>query len=295
MGGRLGPRCAARTFLLALGGVALSASGCANVVSESAAAATDAPSITRATTTTTTSASTSTSTSTTTSTTTTTTTTTVPATTTTLAWQQYPKTEVHPVLPAHGAAPVISHINTTDPVLFLTIDDGIVRDPRVPAFLAEHHIPATLFIVPGAANEDPGYFEQILAIGGSANSHTRHHRDLKGTAIGEQTSEICGGAAAMKETFGSAGHLFRPPYGSWDGATMRAAAQCGMTAVVVWRASMWDGHIDIQGGGTLRAGDIVIAHFRTDLYDNLVLLVELAREQGLTLARLEDYLPAAPG
>ena len=198
-------------------------------------------------------------------------------------------------MPAHGSAPVISHINTTDPVLFLTIDDGIVRDPRVPAFLAEHHIPATLFIVPGAAHEDPGYFEQILALGGSANSHTRHHPDLKGKSIEEQKGEICGGAAAMQATFGSAGHLFRPPYGSWDGTTMRAAAQCGMTAVVVWRASMWDGHIDIQGGGPLRAGDIVIAHFRTDLYDNLVLLVALAQEQGLTLARLEDYLPAASG
>ncbi len=219
----------------------------------------------------------------------------MPATTTTLAWQQFPKAAVQPVFAAHGSAPVISHINTTDPVLFLTIDDGIVRDPRVPAFLAEHHIPATLFIVPGAAHQDPGYFEQILALGGSANSHTRHHPDLKGKGVDEQKGEICGGAAAMQATFGSAGHLFRPPYGSWDGTTMRAAAQCGMTAVVVWRASMWDGHIDIQGGGPLRAGDIVIAHFRHDLYDNLVLLVALAQEQGLTLARLEDYLPAAPG
>jgi peptidoglycan/xylan/chitin deacetylase (PgdA/CDA1 family) len=203
-----------------------------------------------------------------------------------------PSSSIPPVVPGRNGARVVSRIDTTDPVLFLTIDDGIVRDPRVPEFLAAHDIPVTLFVTSGAVHEDPAYFAQFLDRG-TVNSHTRHHPDMTTLDEATQRSEICGGRASIERALGTAGTLFRPPYGTYDAATRRAAAYCGLNAVVLWRETLWDGNIDFAPPGYLRAGDIVLAHFRTDLYDNLVLISRLAEEAGLVFARLEDYLPAA--
>lgn len=220
-------------------------------------------------------------------------TTTAPAPTTTeVPLTRLPSSPIAPVLPGRNGARVVSRVDTTDPVLFLTIDDGIVRDPRVPDFLAEHDIPVTLFITSGAVHEDPAYFARFLELGGTVNSHTRRHPDMSALDYATQRNEICAGRVSIERALGTAGTFFRPPYGTYDGTTRRAAADCGLNAVVLWRATLWEGNIDIAPPGYLRRGDIVIAHFRTDLYDNLVLITRLADEAGLQFARLEDYLPA---
>ena len=56
-------------------------------------------------------------------------------TTTTIAWKNYPTAPVEPIGPKNGSAPTRNHVETTDPVVFLTIDDGRVRDQRVFDFL----------------------------------------------------------------------------------------------------------------------------------------------------------------
>jgi hypothetical protein len=49
--------------------------------------------------------------------------------------------------------------------------------------------------------------------------------------------------------------------------------------------------VQYQQGNQLRPGDIVLSHFRDDLYDNIRALLWQARLQGLTIAPVEDYLP----
>ena len=106
-----------------------------------------------------------------------------------------------------------------------------------------------------------------------------------------QKAQICGMADVIDQELGRHGHLFRPPYGSYDDGTKRAAAQCGDNAVITWRAALNDGMVQIQGGDRLVPGDIILSHFRPDLYDNLVELWDRAQEWGLSFAALEAYLP----
>jgi len=98
---------------------------------------------------------------------TTTTTTTVPPTTTTTAppttTTTTPKLRVpglglpkqptpQPVaLPPTSSAPVFSRIPTTNKVIFLGIDDGLVKDPAVADLLKQANIPFTMFLVQGEA------------------------------------------------------------------------------------------------------------------------------------------------
>ncbi len=217
--------------------------------------------------------------------------TTVPPTTTTAAWPKGPVL----TLPAAGAVPVISTIATADPVVFLTIDDGIVRDPRVPELLAQFKVPATLFLNQGAFLTDPDYFFRSVASGGSINSHTISHTKLTKLSAAAQRNEICG----MRDTLGQhmfvPGHLFRAPYGVSDGATQTAAGGCGINAVLFWHAALNDGRIQYQQGDQLQPGDIVLAHFTADLYDNIRALLWQCAIQGLTIAPIEDYLPLPAG
>lgn len=226
------------------------------------------------------------------STTTSTSSTTTTTTTTLLPWQYFPTgTPVH-VGNNGGSAAWISKVDTTDPVIFLTIDDGYLRDPRVPQLLAERHIPATLFVVPSAVSKDPWYFAQFFWNGGTINSHTVHHPKLKGMSYDEQVAEICGGRSALAKRLGGAGNLFRPPYGELDKTSLAAAGSCGIEAAVTWRVVLSDGNLNTIGNKPLQPGDIVLAHFRPTLYDDLLLLIGAVEAAGLTFARLEDYVGA---
>lgn len=186
-------------------------------------------------------------------------------------------------------APVISRIETPNPVVFLTIDDGVVQDLRVVEYLREHQIPVTIFPTSPFVDENPAYFESIHALGGSVQVHTVNHRNLTKISPPEQQREICDVLPSFAARFGETPWLLRPPYGAVDTSVQYVARACGIRAVVTWRATVHDGRLETQGG-LLRAGDIVLLHFRADLVHDLRFIVAQAQAQGLHPARLEDYL-----
>ncbi len=231
---------------------------------------------------------------------TTTTTTTVPPTTTTeaprlrvpglgLAKQPTPQ----PVsLPPTGSAPVFSRIPTTNKVIFLGIDDGLVRDPAVADLLKQANIPFTMFLVQGEADAGTDYFKQLQDYGGVVESHTINHPDLTTVSAGQLQSEVCGTLDDYQTLFGRRPTLFRPPYGNTNANVQAVAASCGYKAIVLWKGSTNDGRFDLQDGTQLTPGDVVLMHFRTDLLVDLQKVFEVCKEQGFAIASLEDYLPA---
>ena len=232
-------------------------------------------------------------------TTTTTTTTTVPPTTTTVPVQlrvpglglprQPTPTPVD--LPPTNSAPVFSRIPTTNKVIFLGIDDGMVRDPAVADLLEQANIPFTMFLVEGEAEAGADYFRQLQQYGGVVESHTINHPDLTKLSYGNMQTEVCGTLDDYQNLFGRRPTLFRPPYGSYNPNVEAVAASCGFKALVMWKGSTNDGRFDLQDGTQLTPGDIVLMHFRTDLLVDLQKVFEVCKEQGFAIASLEDYLP----
>ncbi len=221
------------------------------------------------------------------------TTTTELATTTTIPiapWTLYPSAPVAPLRP--NTIRSYSKINTTDPVVFLTIDDGFIRDPRVPELLAQHQAPATLFLIAGSLAKDPEYFRKFLDLGGSINTHTLQHAHLPGMTPEDQTFQICGMVSTIEATYGSVGYFFRPPRGESDDNSLAAARSCGVRAMILWRVSVSDNQINTWGTRPIMPGDIILLHFLSNTYDSLVMLFAELNRLGLKVARLEDYLPA---
>ena len=185
----------------------------------------------------------------------------------------------------------ISRVPTTDPVVFLTIDDGAVRDPEVVAKIRQAKVPVSLFLVESEARAGTGYFADLVAAGATVQNHALTHPDLRSLSPRRQTDEICGWTTLGPQLFGTRPPtLFRPPFGYFDASVRQAAAACGFPTMVLWHATVNDGVLLIQGRERLLPGDIILMHFRSDLSENLSVVFAALAAEGLGVGRLEDYV-----
>ncbi|MFI9175662.1 polysaccharide deacetylase family protein [Streptomyces lincolnensis] len=197
--------------------------------------------------------------------------------------------------PALGALPVVTRVPTPDRVVFLTYDDGAERDPRFVAMVRDLRLPVTMFLTDSVVGPGYGHFARLRSVGASIQNHTLDHPALRGLPYAGQRAEICGQQNKLRARFGIRPHLFRPPYGLHDPTTLRAASDCGLAAVVLWRASMGSATVTFtHGEHRLRPGDIVslTSGDRADptLVDRTTRLLRKIHSAGLTVGRLEDYI-----
>ncbi|MCF4139944.1 polysaccharide deacetylase family protein [Streptomyces sp. Tue 6430] len=198
--------------------------------------------------------------------------------------------------PARPALPpVVDRIPTRDKVVFLTYDDGAERDPRFVTMVRELRLPVSMFLTDSVVGPGYAHFARLRSVGAGLQNHTLDHAALRGLPYAGQRAEICGQQDKLKARFGLRPRLFRPPYGAYDAVTLRAAADCGITAVVLWRAAM--GPTDLtytHGSHRLRPGDVVAVDpdetGGPSLRERTTRLLRRIQEQGLTVGRLEDYL-----
>jgi peptidoglycan/xylan/chitin deacetylase (PgdA/CDA1 family) len=190
--------------------------------------------------------------------------------------------------------PAIDRVPTTDKVIFLGIDDGLVRDPAVLNLLRQQRVPVTLFLVRGPAHDGQDYFRALQRVGATVQEHTLTHPQMSKLPYAKQQHEACTDLGEFQTWFGYRPTLFRPPYGVWNETTRAVVHSCGLHAIILWRGATNDGRLDLVGGPQYHPGDILLMHFRKDLYENLQLVFSRARAQGYRIGRLEDYLGVGP-
>jgi peptidoglycan/xylan/chitin deacetylase (PgdA/CDA1 family) len=189
----------------------------------------------------------------------------------------------------NGLAPVLSTIDTKQPVVFLGIDDGAYKKPEVVTLLRQYHIKATLFLADAFIASDPKFFTQID--NAVIEDHTlSHDLNMAKKPLAYQQQEICSMADKEKQYYGRRPILFRPPGGAYSRATLQAAANCGMRAVVNWIAKANGGSMQYQIGNKLRPGDIVLMHFRPEFKQDLEAFVAAETAAGLHTELLEDWI-----
>lgn len=152
-----------------------------------------------------------------------------------------------------GTVPVLKRVPTSDKVVFLTYDDGAERDPRFVDMVRELRLPVSMFLTDTVVGPGYGHFARLQSVGASIQNHTLDHSALRGLPYAGQRAEICGQQEKLHARFGLRPRLFRPPYGTYDRTTRRAATDCGLAALVLWSVSMPHGALERP----LRAGDIV--------------------------------------
>jgi peptidoglycan/xylan/chitin deacetylase (PgdA/CDA1 family) len=196
-----------------------------------------------------------------------------------------------PLVKRTGTAKPISSVPTTDPVVFLTIDDGEFWNEDAAALLEQARLPLTLFLTESYIADKLPSMHRLVDAGAWVEPHTSTHPNLVRTR--NTATEICDPVDRYEREFGRRSTLFRPPYGNFNATTQSVVTSCGLQALVLWRASTNNGALATQGGD-VRAGDIVLMHFRPDLADNLVEVFRILNERGLRVGRLECYVGGDP-
>ena len=213
-----------------------------------------------------------------------------------------------------GLPPVISSIPTKRKVVFLTIDDGWEQDPGFVAQVRDQRIPIAAFVMRDAVEArgtvDPTAPGRRLPGRGQVGIRTRTARrgrdDREPHADPSEPAGAWIRAAegrdlrllqADPQAHGNPPTLFRPPFGSQNSLTRKAAKACGIDALLLWTAT-------VQPGGKiayqvpdkkLRPGDVLLLHFRPNLSRDFRILVDKIKRRGFELGNLDAYLKAATG
>lgn len=185
--------------------------------------------------------------------------------------------------------PVVRTVETTENVVFITIDDGYTRDPAAGETLDRLGWPVTNFVMPRQLGEDVAYFTGTGRRTDFGN-HTVNHPLLSTVSKKRQKNEICGAEEQVAALTGGTAKLFRPPGGDHNSSIRGVAASCGITHTVMWSVSVRGAAVAIQGRDEIKAGDIIILHYDKNLNLSLVTLEQELARRGLEPAVLLDHL-----
>lgn len=196
--------------------------------------------------------------------------------------------------PEAGLVPIITSLPTKKPVVFLTIDDGAHKTPDQLQTMRDNHLVASIFLARLFITDNPDYFAEFTKYGNLIENHSLDHF-IDPTSIESydlQKQQICGMADYEQRTYGRRPIFFRPPGGAYSVAMRRAAADCGMKAIVTWIAKANGGSMQYQIGDHLRPGDVVLMHFRPEFQQDIRAFLDAMNSQHLHTELLENWMPA---
>jgi peptidoglycan-N-acetylglucosamine deacetylase len=198
--------------------------------------------------------------------------------------------EIQPEAKPGELIPVYYSIKTKQPVVFLGMDDGYVKNDEAVKYMKDHNIKVSLFIVDKMIAGRYDYFQQIIDNGSIIEDHSMTHRNMPSLSYEDQKKDICDAADNAEKQFHHRPILFRPPGGSYNDVTRKAAGDCGMKAIIHWHAKVDGGYLQYQDGHHLQAGDIVLMHFRPRIMDDLAAFNKEVTDRGLHVELLEDWI-----
>ena len=173
-----------------------------------------------------------------------------------------------PVVPGVGTALGIELRQEGVDGVALTFDDGPHPQgtPVVLEILREHGAVATFFLAGEQVARRPSLAAEIVAAGHRVELHCHRHRNQLRLSVGELLEDAERGRAAIEEASGQAIVDYRPPYGIFSGAGLRAIRRRGWRPVLWsrwgrdWKRRATAESIARRSTAGVEAGDIVLLH-----------------------------------
>ena len=150
----------------------------------------------------------------------------------------------------------------------LTFDDGPHPQgtPAVLETLREHGATATFFLAGEQVVRRPALAAEIVAAGHRVELHCYRHRNLLRLGVREFLEDAERARSTIEDATGQAVADYRPPYGIFSAATLRAVRRRGLRPVLWsrwgkdWARRATPESIAHRSSSGIRAGDIVLLH-----------------------------------
>jgi len=207
---------------------------------------------------------------------------------------------VKPVRLSVSGPKVFSHVPMTDKVVFVTIDDGIEKDPMFIQMVKDFQIPITISLADVLIRDDYAYFEKLYQTGYiSIQNHTvTHPLDMPRLSASRQLDEISGQQQKLHKEYGTTPYIFRPPGGSYDATTIHSVSEAGLKGLMLWKEAMQISDMEYQTSAhRLNPGDIILCHFRgpaqlhgETMVQMMTRLYKHIQAQGFTVADVTMYV-----
>jgi peptidoglycan/xylan/chitin deacetylase (PgdA/CDA1 family) len=173
-----------------------------------------------------------------------------------------------PIVPAVGEGLGVTLREAGVAGVALTFDDGPHSQgtPRTLEILREAGAVATFFLAGEQVERRPALAAEIVAAGHRVELHCHRHRNQLRLTPGSLLDDAERGRAAIEAASGQAIADYRPPYGIFSGAGLRAVRSRG------WRPVLWSqwgrdwtrrataASITAEATAGIRAGDILLLH-----------------------------------
>lgn len=173
-----------------------------------------------------------------------------------------------PVVPAVGSALGIRLRQEGSAGVAITFDDGPHPQgtPRVLETLREAGATATFFLVGERVARRPSLAAEIVAAGHRAEVHCHRHRNQLRLGRATLLDDAERASSAIEAATGRAVRDYRPPYGIFSGAGLRAVRRRGWRPVLWsswgrdWRGAATPTSIARDATADASAGDILLLH-----------------------------------
>jgi peptidoglycan/xylan/chitin deacetylase (PgdA/CDA1 family) len=195
---------------------------------------------------------------------------------------------------------VFSRVPLTDKVVFVTIDDGIEKDPNFIRMVRDFRVPITISLADVLIRDDYAYFEKLYETGYvSVQNHTVNHPlDMPGLSASQQLYEIAAQQEKLRKEYGVTPYIFRPPGGNYDETTIVSTRQAGLKGLMLWKEAMQITDMQYQTSvHRLNPGDIILCHFRgpaqlsgESMVHMMIHLYRRIQAQGFTVADITQYV-----
>ena len=207
---------------------------------------------------------------------------------------------VKPVTLSVAHPPVFSRVPITDKVVFVTIDDGIEKDPAFIQMAKDFQIPLTISLADTLIRDDYAYFTKLYETGFvSIQNHTVNHPlDMPALSAQRQLDEISGQQVKLHQEYGVTPYIFRPPGGNYNSTTVTAVKDAGLKGLMLWKEAMELQDMQYQTSSHhLQPGDIILCHFRGPAQLKGLTMVQMMtnlykhiQAQGFTVADITKYV-----
>ncbi|HEY0717278.1 MAG TPA: polysaccharide deacetylase family protein [Streptosporangiaceae bacterium] len=111
---------------------------------------------------------------------------------------------VKPITLSRSDPTVFSRVPMTDRVVFVTIDDGIEKDPNFIQMVKDFQVPITISLADTLIRDDYAYFEKLYETGYvSIQNHTvTHPLDMPALTAARQLDEVAGQQGKLHREYG---------------------------------------------------------------------------------------------